>query len=37
MWDGSRDVDEALKAAERLLATMIGLGTANPKTVPSAG
>lgn len=32
--DGSLNVDEALKAAERLLATMVGVRTANPGTAP---
>lgn len=35
--EGSLNVDEALKAAERLLATMIGVRAANPETMPSTG
>lgn len=35
--DGSLNVDEALKAAERLLAAVIGVRTANPDTMPSTG
>lgn len=34
---GTLNVDEALKAAERLLATMIGVGTASPEPLPSTG
>jgi hypothetical protein len=33
--DGSLNVDEALKAAERLLATMVGVGMANPEAAPA--
>ncbi len=35
--DGSLNVDEALKAAERLFATIIGVRTADPETMPSMG
>lgn len=35
--EGALNVDDALKAAERLLATMIGVRTANPETMPSTG
>jgi hypothetical protein len=34
---GSLNVEEALRAAERLLATMIGFGTPDPEIKPSTG